>query len=177
MPPSGAQGIAQPKDGSSDGRHHRRRRQEAGVIDISSTSIVPPASPSISSISEDVCWICAEPTKFYSVSSCNHRTCHFCALRLRALYQKRECAYCKVSLILFLPRFHCLQQQVAIRQTPQLKVIFTLSSSRPFEDYPEEPEPFVDEKLGVVFETEEMMEESLFLLRCVFSSIDIRLHI
>lgn len=44
-----------------------------------------------------VCWICAEPVKYYSVSQCNHRTCHVCALRLRALYKKLECTFCKVG--------------------------------------------------------------------------------
>lgn len=45
-----------------------------------------------------VCWICAEPVKYYSLSTCNHRTCHVCALRLRVLYEKFECTFCKVSL-------------------------------------------------------------------------------
>ena len=44
------------------------------------------------------CWICAEPVKYYSVSECNHRTCHVCALRLRALYKRQECTFCKVRL-------------------------------------------------------------------------------
>jgi E3 ubiquitin-protein ligase ZNF598 len=50
--------------------------------------------------SEDgaVCWICAEPVKFYSLSGCNHRTCHVCALRLRALYKRMDCTFCKVSI-------------------------------------------------------------------------------
>jgi hypothetical protein len=43
-----------------------------------------------------VCWICAEPVKYYSLSECNHRTCHVCALRLRALYRKTDCTFCKV---------------------------------------------------------------------------------
>lgn len=47
-----------------------------------------------------VCWICAEPVKYYSVSQCNHRTCHVCALRLRALYKKNDCTFCKVEFIL-----------------------------------------------------------------------------
>ena len=47
--------------------------------------------------SETTCWICAEPVKFYSLSECNHRTCHVCALRLRALYKKLDCTFCKVS--------------------------------------------------------------------------------
>lgn len=45
-----------------------------------------------------ICFICAEPVKYYSVSQCNHRTCHVCALRLRALYKRMDCTYCKVSL-------------------------------------------------------------------------------
>ena len=45
-----------------------------------------------------LCWICAEPVKYWSVSECNHRTCHVCALRLRALYKKLECTFCKVRL-------------------------------------------------------------------------------
>ena len=44
-----------------------------------------------------ICWICAEPVKYYALSACNHRTCHVCALRLRALYKKLECTFCKVS--------------------------------------------------------------------------------
>ena len=45
---------------------------------------------------DDVCWICAEPVKYWSVSECNHRTCHVCGLRLRALYKKTDCTFCKV---------------------------------------------------------------------------------
>lgn len=45
---------------------------------------------------EMVCWICAEQVKYFAVSECNHRTCHVCALRLRALYKKMECTFCKV---------------------------------------------------------------------------------
>jgi len=45
-----------------------------------------------------ICWICAEPVKYYSVSECNHRTCHVCALRLRALWKRQDCTFCKVHL-------------------------------------------------------------------------------
>src|ERR1700722_2611109 len=47
----------------------------------------------------DLCFICAEPIKCHSVASCNHRTCHICALRLRALYNKFDCTFCKVGYI------------------------------------------------------------------------------
>lgn len=48
---------------------------------------------------EVVCFICAEPVKYYSLAQCNHRTCHVCALRLRALYKKLDCTFCKVGVL------------------------------------------------------------------------------
>jgi hypothetical protein len=45
----------------------------------------------------EVCFICAGPVVHNSVSPCNHRTCHICALRMRALYKNRACMHCRVS--------------------------------------------------------------------------------
>ena len=47
-----------------------------------------------------MCRICAEPVRYYSVSECNHRTCHVCALRLRALWKRQDCTFCKVTSLL-----------------------------------------------------------------------------
>ncbi len=47
----------------------------------------------------EVCFICASTIEHLSIAPCNHQTCHICALRLRALYKKRDCAYCKVREI------------------------------------------------------------------------------
>ncbi|KAI0080534.1 hypothetical protein K474DRAFT_1637363 [Panus rudis PR-1116 ss-1] len=91
-----------------------------------------------------ICFICAEPIKYYSVSQCNHRTCHVCALRLRALYKKQECTFCK---------------------EPQPSVIFTTSADAPWSSYTPEAIPYKDSKLDIYFETQEMMEDSLILLR------------
>jgi hypothetical protein len=44
----------------------------------------------------EICFICASPVEHTSVSPCNHRTCHICALRLRALYKNKACAHCRV---------------------------------------------------------------------------------
>lgn len=57
-----------------------------------------PDSQQDESQEQDLCWICAEPIKYYAVSECNHRTCHVCALRLRALYKKLDCTFCKVRI-------------------------------------------------------------------------------
>jgi hypothetical protein len=45
----------------------------------------------------EVCFICASPVEHLALSPCNHRTCHICALRLRALYKSKACAHCRVS--------------------------------------------------------------------------------
>lgn len=46
---------------------------------------------------DELCFICTEPIVTFAVASCDHRTCHRCTLRLRALYKTRNCAYCKVK--------------------------------------------------------------------------------
>ena len=48
----------------------------------------------------EVCFICASPVVHNSVAPCNHRTCHICALRMRALYKTKDCAHCRVCFIL-----------------------------------------------------------------------------
>lgn len=47
-------------------------------------------------VEAEVCFICASPVEHNSVAPCNHRTCHICALRLRALYKNKLCAHCRV---------------------------------------------------------------------------------
>lgn len=48
-------------------------------------------------VEAEVCFICASPVVHNSVAPCNHRTCHICAMRLRALYKTKACAHCRVS--------------------------------------------------------------------------------
>lgn len=45
----------------------------------------------------EICFICASKVEHMSVAPCNHRTCHICSLRLRALYKTKACAHCRVS--------------------------------------------------------------------------------
>jgi E3 ubiquitin-protein ligase ZNF598 len=47
----------------------------------------------------EVCFICASPVVHNSVAPCNHRTCHICTLRMRALYKTKDCAHCRVSFV------------------------------------------------------------------------------
>jgi E3 ubiquitin-protein ligase ZNF598 len=66
-----------------------RTGPETGVID-QVTSVEPDSEA-------EVCFICASPVVHNSVAPCNHRTCHICALRMRALYKTKDCAHCRVS--------------------------------------------------------------------------------
>ena len=47
-------------------------------------------------VEAEVCFICASPVVHQSIAPCNHRTCHICGLRMRALYKNRDCAHCRV---------------------------------------------------------------------------------
>jgi E3 ubiquitin-protein ligase ZNF598 len=47
-------------------------------------------------VEAEVCWICASPIEHESIAPCNHRTCHICCLRMRALYKDKNCAHCRV---------------------------------------------------------------------------------
>ena len=132
-----------------------------------------------------MCWICREPVKYYSISECNHRTCHVCALRLRALYKRQDCTFCKV-------RLSCtygnkLLRISSSRQEPQSSLIFTTSPTATFKSFGPGDIPYKDNKLSVFFETQEMMEDTLILLRfnCPDGSCDyiasgwndLRLHV
>ena len=75
--------------------------QESPVAPLPNAEDIEQSTNTVAETSDnvDVCWICAEPVKYYALSECNHRTCHVCALRLRALYKKMECTFCKESCL------------------------------------------------------------------------------
>lgn len=73
----------------------------------------------------------------------NHRVCHICSLRLRALYKNNKCALCKSDL-------H--------------RVVFTMSRSLLFESYDLSSFQF-DAKLSVYFETDQIKNETCTLLK------------
>ncbi|OAX34326.1 hypothetical protein K503DRAFT_724683 [Rhizopogon vinicolor AM-OR11-026] len=168
--------IRRGKRGGKRGGHRGGGGKSRSPKDVAAPN-QPPPNQSIQTQSEVisapeatddavVCFICAEPVKYYSVSVCNHRTCHVCALRLRALYKKQDCTFCK---------------------EPQPTVIFTTSPDALFSSYTPDMIPHKDSKLMIYFETEDMMEETLILLRfncpdsqCDYTATgwgDLKLHI
>lgn len=93
------------RGGRQGGGQRRKNEPKATPIPAASATEpaedtnIPEADAQSSVDPESVCWICAEPVRFYSVSECNHRTCHVCALRLRALYKRMDCTFCKVRTL------------------------------------------------------------------------------
>jgi hypothetical protein len=163
---------------------HRRRNKNtlkgrpAPPAVTKQTDSEAPLEPTTSTVEEPtpdedipICFICAEQVKFWGVSQCNHRTCHVCALRLRALYKRMDCTFCKASPIT-ISIFISINN--VIFQEDQPLIIFTSDAGKTFSSYTPDEIPFKDSKLSISFETQEMMEETLILLRfnCPDTSCD-----
>ncbi|OAX82909.1 hypothetical protein ACJ72_02734 [Emergomyces africanus] len=92
----------------------------------------------------EVCFICASNIDHTAVAPCNHRTCHICALRLRALYKTKACAHCR---------------------TEWPFVIFTDDPVKKFEDFRDNDFIRTDDNLGIKYETNDIFEDTVLLLR------------
>ncbi|WFC93480.1 RING-type E3 ubiquitin transferase [Malassezia brasiliensis] len=92
----------------------------------------------------EICFICAEPVSLFSVPPCNHRICHICSMRLRALWKKRDCTFCK---------------------SEATSVIFTPNGVRNYGDFTPADLPCRDEKLSISFERVKDYEDSMAMLR------------
>ena len=105
-------------------------------------------------VEAEVCFICASPVEHNSVAPCNHRTCHICALRLRALYKTKACAHCRTNSDF---------------------VIFTDDATKRYEDFRDEDFARVDDNLGIRYENRDIFEDTVLLLRynCPDSSCDV----
>ncbi|ORY35728.1 hypothetical protein BCR39DRAFT_511754 [Naematelia encephala] len=131
--------------------------------------------------SDSQCFICAEPITFWSVGVCGHRTCHVCAIRLRTFYKKNECTFCKTplpSLLFSRSPTTPFPSEHHITPSPPAVIAAALANA---DKLPKEQRwdvglilpgkldltafPYVDEKLNVVFEDEDVMEQSLLILR------------
>jgi len=99
----GMQNQSRPQDpsGRSEAAAQGAMRQNGVMPSAAQSENQKPETASNTAEEEDsdveVCFICAGPVVHNSVSPCNHRTCHICALRMRALYKNRACMHCRVS--------------------------------------------------------------------------------
>ena len=92
----------------------------------------------------ELCFICASPVIHYSIAPCDHRTCHICSLRMRALYKTKACAHCR---------------------TEAATVVFTDNSEKKYEDFKDADFTRRDENLGIAYEKQEIFEDTVLLLR------------
>ncbi|SPN96581.1 related to E3 ubiquitin ligase [Cephalotrichum gorgonifer] len=101
----------------------------------------------------EICFICANPVVHYAIAPCNHKTCHICGLRMRALYKTKDCAHCRTS-------------------APY--VIFADDPEKRFEDYTSADITSVDDNIGVRYANEDIVGDTVLLLRynCPESSCD-----
>ena len=138
------------RDGANCGERHQEKslgKMPAVYADTTMdiTQIAAPMVPAVDGEEEpEVCFICASPVQHHAVAPCNHRTCHICSLRLRALYKTKTCAHCR---------------------TESEHVVFTDDAIKNFEDFMPTDFSKSDDNLGIHFENLEIYEDTLLLLR------------
>jgi hypothetical protein len=88
--PGGAPATHQPSDAKPQPTTEQQIQAKGKAL-----ALVPQTEDG-DDVEAEVCFICASPVVHQSVAPCNHRTCHICSLRLRALYKTKTCAHCRV---------------------------------------------------------------------------------
>ena len=92
----------------------------------------------------EVCFICASPVQHTAIAPCNHRTCHICSIRMRALYKTKACAHCR---------------------TESDHVILTDEAEKKYEDFSTADFFKSDDTLGIHFENSGVFEDTRLLLQ------------
>lgn len=127
-------------------------------------------------IDDSVCFICANPVTYYSIGPCGHSTCHICSLRMRALYNTKACAHCRVNHPLF-HRKIVLQLNYRL-QTEAEYVIFAADEEKKYDQYSDADFVQTDVNLGIKYTTEAINQDTLLLLRynCPEPTCDVQCH-
>ncbi|KAL5121939.1 hypothetical protein ACEQ8H_000155 [Pleosporales sp. CAS-2024a] len=92
----------------------------------------------------EVCFICASPVQHTAVAPCNHRTCHICSIRMRALYKTKACAHCR---------------------TESDHVILTDDTERNYESFTAADFFQSNDSLGIHFENVQVFDDTRLLLQ------------
>lgn len=107
-------------------------------------TIVKPSVEEAVDDDAEVCFICASPVQHTAIAPCNHRTCHICSIRMRALYKTKACAHCR---------------------TESDHVILTDDHEKPYQDFSAGDFFKTDDNLGIKFERPEIFEDARLLLQ------------
>ncbi|KAJ2900151.1 hypothetical protein MKZ38_002565 [Zalerion maritima] len=138
------------RGGAGQGRqqsHQEEQQQQQQQYQKQPQQPTSERTPKTADDSEDdseVCFICANPIEFTSVAPCNHKSCHICALRMRALYKNKDCPHCR---------------------TPAPFVIFTADHEKNFEDYAEDDIAIPEPTVGVKYTSNDIYTQSLLFLK------------
>jgi hypothetical protein len=102
----------------------------------------------------EICFICASPVQHTAVAACNHRTCHICSIRMRALYKTKACAHCRAE---------------------SEYVVLTDSAEKAFEQFSAADYFKSDDNLGIHFENPGVFDDTRLLLQynCPDSECDV----
>jgi hypothetical protein len=92
----------------------------------------------------EVCFICASPVQHTAVAPCNHRSCHICSIRMRALYKTKACAHCR---------------------TESDHVILTDNAEKNYEEFTTADFFQSNDSLGIHFENTQVFEDTRLLLQ------------
>ncbi|KAJ4153875.1 hypothetical protein LMH87_010343 [Akanthomyces muscarius] len=131
----------------------RAAKEEAGANGIAAPAHKATQKLDDDDEAEDVCFICANPVAHHSIAPCNHKTCHICGLRMRALYKTKDCAHCR---------------------TEAPYVIFTDDADKKFEEYTASDLTTIDTNIGIKYTNEDIVGDTVLLLRynCPDASCD-----
>lgn len=101
---------------------------------------------------EESCIICTDTIIYAALSPCNHKTCHKCTFRQRALYNKRSCLVCR---------------------TENDHLIFTPEVKENYSSFKEEDIREKNDKYGILFTSEIVAKRTLQLLKftCPFGDV------
>ncbi|KAF6809370.1 E3 ubiquitin-protein ligase hel2 [Colletotrichum sojae] len=164
--PRGGRGKGSNNAGAAAQSNPSSAPQAASAKTEGKLPVRPAADGDDASTDGEVCFICAEPIKFHSIAPCNHKTCHICGLRMRALYKTKDCAHCRTS-------------------SPF--VIFTDDADKKYEEYTDADITSFDSNIGIRYTNEEIVGDTVVLLRyncpaddCVFAGLgwpDLHRHV
>lgn len=93
---------------------------------------------------EEQCIICANRIEYAALTPCNHKTCHKCTLRQRALYEKSSCLVCR---------------------SENESIVISDQVDKTFSDFKVQDFVKNDEKYQINFTSKSCYEDSMALLR------------
>jgi hypothetical protein len=140
-----------PREGANNQRGHAAQKGKAPAREADDASQPVRTIPRVNlppSADDDpdaeVCFICASPVQHTAVAPCNHRTCHICSIRMRALYKTKACAHCR---------------------TESEHVILTDVAEKRYEDFTAADFFKSDDNLGIHFENPSVFDDGRLLLQ------------